>query len=138
MGVSVNWHQTKKNVLYWKFTSPWTWNEFHEGFEREKQLNTEYSEDYYHVIADFLGNPGLPRGSGITHVAATFRQMPPGRKLTIVVATDRFIHIMVNMFTKINSKYKDVFIPCQTLEEADAIIQRFSQDEMNAANGDSI
>jgi hypothetical protein len=118
MSIETFWDDTLEDVVYFRFTSPWSWDEYIRvttqqiADERIKHISR------YDVIGDFLGSNGLPSGSGITHVAAMFRLAPASLALTVVVTNSSLIRMMVNIFVKIYPQRTKTFVAVATLEEA--------------------
>jgi hypothetical protein len=123
MPVTVAWDENHPGIQHWKFTPPWNWDDFHAAFQQEVLMEKEFAGERYDIIADFLDSKGLPGGSGIANVAATFRNMPAKRRYTIAVSEERFISTLVSVYHRIYPSAKAHSMAATSIEEAIAICE---------------
>jgi hypothetical protein len=127
MAVEVFWDDTLEGLVYFKFISPWSWDEYIQVTTKELASERSKQALRYDVIGDLLESTGLPSGASTTHVAAMFRLSPPNVGLTIAVTNSSLIRILINVFVKIYPQRRAKLFAVSTVAEA---YEHIRQDRM--------
>lgn len=92
MTVSVKWHPSFEQVVFFRVVYPWSWIEFSWAVEESGQIIGEFAPRLIPAIVDLTDSLRLPTGNGIQHLSRIFQSRPSNAGVSIVVTQDHTIH----------------------------------------------
>lgn len=130
MSVEVTWDAQSENVVLYRFSGAWDWQDFINASERSAELVQTLNGQRYDVIGSFLESPRLPSSSGSTHVYKMFQRRQPNTGLTVLVTRSALVRALIEILGKAHPETRHAFAVVSTLEEARA---RIAQARAEAA-----
>ena len=126
MHISVDWFNTEKTIIYYKFETGWTFREF----------NTVYSDVYkmldtvdhkVHAIVDLTSARLFPTDTLREMRRLTFEQHKNGG-ITVIITQSPMGHSMYNFLQSIYKRFSEVFHLSRSMDDALSIIETYEQN----------
>lgn len=121
MPISIHWDNEEKTTLRWDFEGRWTWIEFYEAIEEDYALREETDHKINSVI--YLGNSStIPSGAPSQfHRLAKWSHPRAGK--TVIVGANRFVEILVQIFSTVQRDIGKRIVMAKSLEEARELLK---------------
>lgn len=99
MAITIEWDNSEKTVLRYRFIDNWTWDEYLEELKKGRAMMVSVSH-YVCILNDFTEMKRLPPNF-ITLARSVINSRPENTGLAIFVSTDSFFKIMHSVLKKI-------------------------------------
>lgn len=97
--IKVEWADDKKNVIFWKFTGPWTWGEFYDA-QKQAHVMVEDTDGIVDSIFLFTKDQQIPLGA-ITHFRNLAKRAHRRHDMVILLGPNRFLTALLRTFTHV-------------------------------------
>lgn len=118
MTANVWWDTQCDNVLVYKFSDQWTWDDFYRSLNDEVNALADM-DARYDSIGDFLDTDHLPDAPNFTifkNIAQKRRRTSHG--LMVIVTTSAFIRMMIANLGRIYPETANAFVTASSYDEA--------------------
>ncbi len=124
MPISVRLDEHLPNTLYWSYEGKWSWQEFHENFERAFQIVERQPAARWDVIA-LQCNLVLPPGDPIKHADIEFRRAVERNIKLLVAVTDSALFVTLSKLgVALFPHYRDLIRVTNTVEHGYELIRQ--------------
>ena len=122
MGIRITWEDSEKTIARFRIEAPWKMDDIYSATAAVKaERKVENLQHPIGVILDATGIDSLPSGI-IQNTAPMIKAMQPDTRLIVVASPNRFHAAMHGIFSKLYTKYADVFMFATSVEEARRLI----------------
>ncbi len=122
MPVLVDWDDSEKTILRYRFEGHWTWDELYVTYERGVSLNNSVPHRV-DTLADLTQSKGLPGNA-----AAQFRKLTTlpqsNTGLIVIVGGGALITALLNAFKTVYRRGAEKYFQVNRLEQAYALINQ--------------
>jgi hypothetical protein len=123
LGISVEWGDEARTIVFWGFNGVWTWADFSVAQEKATRM-VEMVDHTVAVIADMKHSPVLP-ANALSLYRSVVHRSAENTGLIVLVGASRLVKTMVQVFLRINPR-NDLpgtnFAFADTVDEAHALI----------------
>ena len=124
MGVTVEWYDEEKNILWNKFIDQWTWEELFVSEAELMALATQNSNRIDTIIdltdADYLIPPQTI--TNFINMAHRFDVNLPNWGISVIVSTNKLPHIIFSIVRKLSPATNKHYRIASSIEEAVTLI----------------
>jgi hypothetical protein len=118
MSITLAWYAALPHVMYYEFTTPWTWHEYETAFAQELTLAAQLNGAIYDVIANITHGTPIPSSGGFSTLIHTIQQSPPNMGLIVLVGQSTLLKMFLITLNQIYPPVRDQLILVPTLEMA--------------------
>ena len=112
------------NIISWKISGHWTWDEIMEYDELSLQWMQKRADTCIYVIVDLLETNHLPQNGLSVFTNMLVKGDPENHGLTIFIVKNPFIKSMFHISESVNKEVRERYRAVGTLEEAREIIAK--------------
>lgn len=128
MPIYADWFDNEQKIILLRYEGNWTWNEFYETATNRVHPLLKSTSGTVNLIADYTHTTTMPM-NGIMHARNAFKSMPTNWHNMIIVTSNKFIQILVDMFQKMNYQgMGEKILRASTLDEALSMIRTMEED----------
>jgi hypothetical protein len=122
--ITYAWFNEEKTILLCTYPdSKWTWDDFFNAFDTQKEMIDAVSTEPVHIIVDTRASHWLPRGGSLLSGINRLTNMKhPRQGHTCVVGAQGLIAAIARVATKLMGEKRSEFHLVETMEEAEALI----------------
>lgn len=132
MPIHVNWFDDTQQIILLRYEGNWTWNDFYNSADEIVHPLMQGTANTVYLIADYTHTTTMPM-NGIMHARSAFKTMPTNWHNMVIVTSNKFIQILVDMFQKMNYQgMGEKILRANTLDEALRVIRDLEKE--NAAS----
>jgi hypothetical protein len=123
MPVTVNWDNDEHNVLHYRMTGNWTWEEYFAALKegRECMKSVPHSVS---IINNMLDTHHVPH-SFITTARSVIDKRPPNTGLAIFISKSMFFGMLYNVFAKVSPIIRENYLLTNSVEDARTLIKEW-------------
>src|SRR5688500_2008459 len=118
MGVHFTWEDPEKTIARFIIEAPWKMDDLYSAADAIKaERKASHLQHPIGIILDATAINSLPTGI-LQNTAPMIKAMQPDARVIVVASPNRFHSAMHGIFSKLYTKYADVFLFALTVDEA--------------------
>ncbi len=130
MGISVEWFDDSKTILYWQFDTEWTWDDYEIVLAKSRAMVLASSHTV-HVIADAIRPRRVPK-DGFTYFRSAMDLRPPNMGMIVVAIQNHFFtKVLATTYNAYAQARHIPFRVTMTVDEAYAHIEAWTTVEQD-------
>jgi hypothetical protein len=119
MAIVVSSDPRMHNTIIFKFKPGWTWTDFFNALDQERELVTQFNGQRYDVIANFEETSSVPIGNALGHVRNSLEVARKyNRGMTVVVSRSGYIRVLINSLVRSVPSFRSLFMAVDSFSDA--------------------